>query len=119
MIKPKLTAKQRKFADKYIETGNATQSALQAYNTDDYSTAANIGSDNLNKPNIAIYLDRHVDKAKNRVVQLIDSEKEDIALRASESVLDRALGKAVQRQEVHATSVNLNLDLSQITDTQQ
>lgn len=50
----KLTAKQKKFADNYIETGNATQSAIDA----GYSkkTAKSVGSENLTKPDIKTYI---------------------------------------------------------------
>ena len=50
----KLTAKQKKFADNYIETGNATQSAIDA----GYSkkTAKSVGSENLTKPDIKAYI---------------------------------------------------------------
>ncbi|AOW74274.1 terminase [Pediococcus acidilactici] len=52
----KLTAKQKKFADNYIKTGNATQSAIGA----GYSkkTAPTIASENLIKPNIKAYIDK-------------------------------------------------------------
>lgn len=51
----KLTAKQKKFADNYIKTGNATQSAIEA----GYSkkTAKSVGSENLTKPAIKAYID--------------------------------------------------------------
>jgi len=49
---PKLTKKQKGFVKDYIATGNGVQSALNNYDTDDYSTAGNIASDNLNKPKI-------------------------------------------------------------------
>ena len=50
----KLTAKQKKFANNYIETGNATQSAIDA----GYSkkTAKSVGSENLTKPDIKAYI---------------------------------------------------------------
>lgn len=50
----KLTPKQKKFADEYIKTGNATQSAIEA----GYSkkTARSVGSENLTKPNISEYI---------------------------------------------------------------
>ncbi len=47
-----LTKKQKGFVEDYIETGNGTQAALNNYDTDDYSTAGNIASDNLKKPKI-------------------------------------------------------------------
>jgi len=51
----KLTPKQKKFADEYIKTGNATQSAIEA----GYSkrTAAVIATENLIKPNIKAYIE--------------------------------------------------------------
>ena len=63
----KLTPKQQKFADEYIKTGNATQSAIEA----GYSkkTAAVIGAENLIKPNIKSYIAEHMDKiASDRVM---------------------------------------------------
>ena len=54
----KLTPKQQKFADYYIKTGNATESAIKA----GYSkkTAAVIGAENLIKPNIKSYIDERM-----------------------------------------------------------
>ncbi|QAR22382.1 terminase small subunit [Limosilactobacillus fermentum] len=51
----KLTAKQRLFADEYIKSGNATQSAIKA----GYSpkTVRSIGQENLTKPDIKAYID--------------------------------------------------------------
>lgn len=51
----KLTEKQKRFADYYIETGNATEAAIRA----GYSkkTARFIGNENLTKPNIKAYID--------------------------------------------------------------
>lgn len=61
----KLTLKQRKFVDNYIETGNATQSALEA----GYSkrTARAIGQENLTKLDIKNYI--------NEQVQAVESKK--------------------------------------------
>jgi phage terminase small subunit len=53
----KLTRKQKIFADKYIETGNGTKSALEAYNTTDYDSANTIARENLQKPPIKAYLE--------------------------------------------------------------
>lgn len=51
----KLTVKQQKFADNYIESGNATQSAIDA----GYSkkTAKVIATENLSKPYLKSYID--------------------------------------------------------------
>mgnify|MGYP001216076206 FL=1 len=58
MKKRKLTPKQQKFADYYIETGNATESAIKA----GYSkkTARVIGQENLQKPAIKSYIDKRM-----------------------------------------------------------
>ncbi|RLI55086.1 MAG: hypothetical protein DRP09_11030 [Candidatus Thorarchaeota archaeon] len=49
-----LTLKQSKFLKKYFETGNGTEAALYAYDTDDIGSAAQIAYENL------IKLDSHV-----------------------------------------------------------
>ncbi|MEK3788766.1 terminase small subunit [Paenibacillus sp. FSL K6-1230] len=53
-----LTAKQQKFADEYLIDLNATQAAIRA----GYSpkTAAEIGCENLTKPNIRAYIDERM-----------------------------------------------------------
>lgn len=54
----KLTPKQQKFADYYIETGNATEAAIKA----GYSkkTAKQIGQENLTKPYLREYIDERM-----------------------------------------------------------
>lgn len=54
-MKRKLTAKQRLFADEYIKSGNATQSAIKA----GYASKAayQSGAENLKKPQIKAYID--------------------------------------------------------------
>jgi len=47
-----LTLKQRKFTNKYLETGNTTEAAMQVYKPKKRATARAIGSENLTKPNI-------------------------------------------------------------------
>ena len=61
----KLTPKQKRFADEYIKTGNATQSAIEA----GYSkkTARSVGSENLTKHDISEYIAKRLEK--------IDKEK--------------------------------------------
>ncbi|MFT8910869.1 terminase small subunit [Leuconostoc pseudomesenteroides] len=68
----KLTPKQKKFADEYIKTGNATQSAIEA----GYSkrTAAVIATENLIKPNIKAYIEKCMaDIASNRVMSYTEA----------------------------------------------
>jgi phage terminase small subunit len=64
----KLTEKQKRFADYYIETGNATQSAIKAGYSE--KTAKVIGNENLTKPYIRKYIDeRLAEKENQRIAQ--------------------------------------------------
>lgn len=60
----KLTEKQRRFADYYIETGNATESAINA----GYSkkTAKQIATENLAKPYLKTYIDEQLNKLADK-----------------------------------------------------
>jgi len=55
-LPPALTPKQKKFANAYIETGSATDSALTAYNTSNRHNANTIAYRNLKKAKIRAYL---------------------------------------------------------------
>lgn len=102
----KLTPKQKAFADGIIANPkvSATQIALKTYNTTSYHTAGDIASNNLKKPEIQIYLDKHISKAKQRITELLDSDNEQIVLASSKDILDRTYGKASIKQE--STSVS-------------
>ncbi|EGT3800259.1 terminase small subunit [Clostridioides difficile] len=51
----KLTEKQKRFCDYYIETGNATEAAIRAGYSE--KTAKVIGAENLTKPYLKSYID--------------------------------------------------------------
>jgi hypothetical protein len=59
-----------------------------------------VGSGNKAPPELREIARAHSDKAFGRVLQLIDSKDERVALMASNTVLDRAWGKAEAREEV-------------------
>lgn len=68
----KLTPKQKRFADEYIKTGNATQSAIEA----GYSkkTAQVIGAENLSKPMVKAYIEeRMAEIASKRVMSYTEA----------------------------------------------
>lgn len=67
----KLTEKQKRFADYYIETGNATESAIKA----GYSgkTAKEMGYENLTKPHIKGYIDARLKKMDDK--RIMDAEE--------------------------------------------
>lgn len=81
----KLTVKQRKFADEYIISGNATEAALKA----GYSkkTSYSIGNENLKKPDIKNYIEERL------------KEIEDQAIMKQEEVMKR-LTKHARREEI-------------------
>jgi len=66
----KLTEKQKRFCDYYIETGNATEAAIRA----GYSakTARFIGAENLTKPNIKNYIDNKLKEMEDKRIAKAD-----------------------------------------------
>jgi phage terminase small subunit len=60
----KLTEKQKRFADYYIETGNATESAIKAGYSE--KTAKEMGYENLTKPHIRLYVDERIAEKDNK-----------------------------------------------------
>lgn len=94
MAKPKLTTKQAKFVKGIAEGKTNTDSALEAYDTATYGTAAVIATENLKKPNIqeAIELARvKLGITPERALKPIDDalNSDDIETRLKGS--DRAL----------------------------
>lgn len=55
-----LTARQQKFCDEYLISGNATQSAIKAGYSE--KTANRMASENLTKPDIKKYIEEHMNK---------------------------------------------------------
>lgn len=55
----KITPKQKKFADAYLESGNGTLAVMESYDVpqDKPNLAAVIASENLTKPNVINYLE--------------------------------------------------------------
>ena len=84
----KLTAKQRLFADEYIKSGNATQSAIKA----GYSpkTVRSIGQENLTKPDIKSYIDAKMAE--------IESHKIADAKEAMQAITAIARGETTETQ---------------------
>lgn len=65
-----LTAKQRKFIDNYVESGNATQAAIDA----GYSkkTARQVGTENLAKPYIKSEIDKRMKEIESEKIAKAD-----------------------------------------------
>ena len=92
--KPKLTMKQAKFVKGIAEGKPPTVSALDAYDTDSYGTAAVIASENINKPNVKEAIDLAMVKLNltpERALKPIDDalDSDDLEMRLKGS--DRAI----------------------------
>lgn len=98
------------------KTRNATQAYLQTHPNASYQVALNESSKLLAKPSAQIYLQEHVDRAKSTIVDLLNSDKDDIRLRSATDILDRSTGKAIQRTENVSTGITLNIDLMSALD---
>lgn len=81
----KLTAKQRLFADEYIKSGNATQSAIKAGYANEVS-----GRENLQKPTVKAYIDAKMAE--------IESHKIADAKEAMQSITAIARGETTETQ---------------------
>ena len=66
----RLTVKQQKFCDYYLQTGNATESAKKSGYSD--KTAAVIGCEMLKKPNIKKYIEEEREKLHKENVATTD-----------------------------------------------
>lgn len=105
-----LTKKQKDFADGYMETGNGTRAALDAYDTDDYQTAASIASENLKKPEIMAYFrDKAATVAANIYNLALSAESEQVQLRAGQDILDRAGYKPTDKVDHTSDGKALNV----------
>lgn len=62
----KLTVKQQKFADEYIVSGNATQSAIKAGYSE--KTARSMAAENLAKPYIKSYIDERLEQLSDQKI---------------------------------------------------
>lgn len=116
----KLTPKQKKFADKYLETGNASLSAREAYDAND-ATARVIGSNNLTKDNVIEYLQAHGMDAANVMVEIMNDKTVSAGDRrgAAKDVLDRSIGKATEKHEVEHTGNQLTGMVVVLADGQE
>jgi hypothetical protein len=129
-LKP-LTRKQEAFVKHLVDNpkSSATQAALATYGKEGkpttIGTAQQIAHDNLSKPNIVQELQKYMSKAEYNLMILADKTTEyallggkdgasyaGVAERVNNSILDRLVGKAVQRQEVTTKAVTLNIDLT-------
>lgn len=109
-----LKPKTKEFVDNMLENPNKSLGEVYMMNhkTESKRNASQAASKLLKKPNVIGYKDSAIGKAKRRIVSLVDSTNESIALKASESIIDRMEGKAIQRNETATTIMRVQLDIS-------
>ena len=104
-VKSKMTVKQKKFADEYIKTGNATQSAVAAgYNE---KSARQIGAENLSKLYINAYISEQLEKIESHKVMNANEALQRITMIArGESVAKQwfTVGKELVLEDVPPTT---------------
>lgn len=91
---------------------NATAAYMAVHPKSSAKAAASNAYKLMRNPEAQIYLEAHVSKARRKIVQLVESKKENIALLASQDILDRTHGKARQTTEVKASSIAFTIDLT-------
>ncbi len=119
----RLTLKQLKFVQLYIETGNATKAAMTAYRCKNENVAKSVGSENLTKPDIACEIDKYrkkgglsIQKAINAIDDAYDAEKkgspdQNVRLRSADMTLKLANAYPSRAQEVHHKHSHLHLEM--------
>lgn len=116
----KLRPKTKQFVDLLTTNPkmNQTQAYLATHNTTNPDTAKVEASKLLTKPNVQIYRQSHITQAVKKIVELTNSDKPDIALRASQDILDRTQGKAtIQSDNNTYTQINISLGNTPVDNT--
>ena len=111
-----LTRKQIAFVDTLLSNTSlsATEAYMQIYGNSSRKAASVNSARTLAKASVAIYADSAVKSAKERIVSLVKSDNESIALKASQDIVDRTEGKAVQKNETINKTIEVKLDLGSL-----
>ena len=88
-----------------------TQAYIDTHSTVNRKAASVEASKLLAKPSVIGYRQSAVKKAKRRIVTLVDSGNESIALKASQDIIDRNEGKSIQKTENTSQVIHVSLDL--------
>jgi len=105
------TLKQRKFAKEFINTnGNATKAVYNAgYNVFDYSSASQIGYENLRKLEVRNMIDGFAPTAQGNIELLANKAKnESVKLQANKDILDRAGFMPVHKSETKQVNITIS-----------
>ena len=104
-MKP-LTAKQKEWADRFIEYGNGTKAAIETYDCI-YTTAKTISTKNRIKPNIVAYIEGKQPVYISKMEKLMHAKSEQVQFQATRDLLDRSGLKPVEKTQ----SMNVNIDI--------
>lgn len=128
--KSDLTPAKKKFAQVFSETDNATEAVRQAYpllaqtSSDKYLTLK--GNRLISNDSVSAEIEQrrqvmaiNANKAAKRIQGLIDSDKEEIALKASIFSYEQEEGRAVQHVQQSTTGITINLDLTSALSTEK
>ena len=108
-----LTLMQKKFADYYLECGNATEAAKKAGYSE--GSARQIGTENLSKPSISAYINERLAEIESKSIASIEEvmkfytkvmrgeEKDQFGLDASLSDRMRAGNEIIKRLSAAST----------------
>lgn len=116
----KLTKKQKEFVEAYVVTGNGTQAALTAYDTQDPDTAGVIAYENLRKPKIQNALEEALPDELLAKIHLeglfatrsvFDVKGELVAEDADFSVRHKYLDSAYKLKGKYAAEKHLNVNV--------
>lgn len=109
-----LKPKTKEFIDLMTEDPklSATEAYIRTHQTESRKNASIQASKLLRKDSVIGYKDNAVKKAKRRIISLVDSSNEAVALKAADSIIDRNEGKAVQKNETTSRTVEVKLDLT-------
>ena len=94
----KLTEKQKKFADYYIELGNATQAAINA----GYAkrSAQQMGAENLSKPVIRSYIDERLEQIASERIMSAQEAVELLSSIARAEITEQVVVTTMEGAEV-------------------
>lgn len=105
----RLTRKQKAFADYLLENPKASgaEAARQVYNLSNPqgSTARVIATENIAKPNIQAYMNKHIDRAREVSIEIMENANkrkdnprfQELAALQVERIYDRVIGKPVTK----------------------
>ena len=94
----KLTEKQKKFADYYIELGNATQAAINAGYAE--RSAQQMGAENLSKPVIKSYIDERLEQIASERIMSAQEAVELLSSIARAEITEQVVVTTMEGAEV-------------------